>query len=97
MKKPDAARPDAGGAVAGRANVGCQTALPLVLARAAPGQNLRLCGATVRLENDLFAGTGRNHTNGVVLALMRVWRSRESRGQHGHHAFGSIAPLSVEF
>lgn len=30
------------------------------------------------------------------LALMRVWRTREFAGQHGHHAFGSIS-LSMDF
>lgn len=33
-------------------------------------QALRLRGATVRLENDLFAGTDQNYTNGVALTLV---------------------------
>jgi len=34
--------------------------------------------------------------HGVRLALMRVWRTREFKGQRGDHAFGSVA-LSIEF
>lgn len=33
-------------------------------------QTLRWRGGTVRLENDLFAGSDRNYTNGVALALV---------------------------
>jgi hypothetical protein len=33
-------------------------------------QSLRWRGGTVRLENDLLAGTDRNYTNGVALALV---------------------------
>lgn len=36
----------------------------------APEQTLRWRGGTVRLENDLFAGSDRNYTNGVALALV---------------------------
>ncbi len=36
----------------------------------APGHTLRWRGGTVRLENDLFAGTDRNYTNGVAIALV---------------------------
>lgn len=36
----------------------------------APEQTVRWRGGTVRLENDLFAGTDRNYTNGVALALV---------------------------
>lgn len=35
-----------------------------------PAQMLHLRGFTLRLENDLFAGTDRNYTNGVSLALI---------------------------
>lgn len=35
-----------------------------------PEQTLRWRGGTLRLENDLFAGTDRNYTNGVALALV---------------------------
>lgn len=35
-----------------------------------PDQTLRLRGGTLRLENDLFAGTDRNYTNGVALSLI---------------------------
>ena len=34
--------------------------------------------------------------HGMRLAVMRVWCTREFRGQHGNHAFGSIA-LSLEY
>lgn len=43
----------------------------------APGQTVRWRGGTVRLENDLFAGTDRNYTNGVALALV----SRDMSGR----------------
>ncbi len=33
-------------------------------------KTIRFRGGTVRLENDLFAGTDRNYTNGVVLTLV---------------------------
>lgn len=36
----------------------------------APEQTVRWRGGTVRLENDLFAGTDRNYTNGVAFALV---------------------------
>lgn len=36
----------------------------------APDQTLRWRGGTLRLENDLFAGTDRNYTNGVALTLV---------------------------
>jgi len=36
----------------------------------APGHTLRWRGGTGRLENDLFAGTDRNYTNGVAIALV---------------------------
>ncbi len=35
-----------------------------------PEQSVQWRGATLRLENDLFAGTDRNYTNGVALALV---------------------------
>jgi len=35
-----------------------------------PEQTLRWRGGTLRLENDLFAGTDRNYTNGVALTLV---------------------------
>lgn len=35
-----------------------------------PEQTLRWRGGTLRLENDLFAGTDRNYTNGVAIALV---------------------------
>jgi hypothetical protein len=35
-----------------------------------PEQSLHWRGGTLRLENDLFAGTDRNYTNGVTLALV---------------------------
>lgn len=35
-----------------------------------PEQTLRWRGGTLRLENDLFAGTDRNCTNGVALILV---------------------------
>lgn len=36
----------------------------------APEQTLHWRGGTVRLENDLFAGSDRNYTNGVALAMV---------------------------
>jgi hypothetical protein len=36
----------------------------------APEQTVRWRGGTVRLENDLFAGTDRNYTNGVAIAMV---------------------------
>lgn len=42
----------------------------------APEQTLRWRGATLRLENDRLAGTDRNYTNGVALALV----SRDIKG-----------------
>ncbi|MDE2612342.1 MAG: lipid A deacylase LpxR family protein [Burkholderiales bacterium] len=41
-----------------------------------PEQSVRWRGGTLRLENDMFAGTDRNYTNGI--ALMRV--SRDLQG-----------------
>lgn len=35
-----------------------------------PEQTLRWRGGTIRLENDLFAGTDRNYTNGVALTMV---------------------------
>lgn len=43
---------------------------PAVAASCPPEHALHLRGGTARLENDLFAGTDRNYTNGVTLALV---------------------------
>lgn len=41
-----------------------------ITAGCAPEQSLRWRGGTLRLENDLFAGTDQNYSNGVALALV---------------------------
>ncbi|WP_417544250.1 lipid A-modifier LpxR family protein [Marinobacter sp.] len=38
--------------------------------RCAPEDGLQWCGGTLRLENDLFAGTDSNYTNGLALSLV---------------------------
>lgn len=43
---------------------------PAEESRCEPERTLRWRGGTARLENDLFAGTDRNYTNGVALALV---------------------------
>ncbi|MBN8716948.1 MAG: lipid A deacylase LpxR family protein [Xanthomonadales bacterium] len=57
--------------------LGMQCVFPATQAADAPGeagcrpeQTLRWRGGTLRLENDLFAGTDRNYTNGVAIALV---------------------------
>ncbi len=52
---------------AGRA---AQSAPDTAQARCTPEETLRWRGGTLRVENDLFAGTDRNYTNGVALALV---------------------------
>lgn len=47
-----------------------QSASDTAQARCTPEQTLRWRGGTLRVENDLFAGTDRNYTNGVALALV---------------------------
>lgn len=60
--------PHAAAAAAGRG--AAIPAPPNPDAACAPEQTLRWRGGTARLENDLFAGTDRNYSNGVALALV---------------------------
>lgn len=55
------------GPVEGRAG---EPAPPAEQHPCAPEQTLRWRGGTLRLENDLFAGTDRNYTNGVAIAMV---------------------------
>ncbi len=47
-----------------------QSAADTAHAGCTPEQTVRWRGGTLRLENDLFAGSDRNYTNGVALALV---------------------------